>query len=214
MHGAQYAADAVAAGAVAVLTDPAGAAAPDDRPPAAGGPAAVPVLVADPPRALLGSIARAIYGDPSRQLAVVGITGTSGKTTTCYLLEAALAADGSKTGLIGTVQTRIDGEVAPSALTTPEAPDLQALFAVMVERGVSVVAMEVSSHALSLGRVSGTAFAVGAFTNLSQDHLDFHHDMEEYFAAKACCSTAGPRGTSSTSTTRTAPGWPRRIPTR
>ena len=83
------------------------------------------------------------------------------------------------------MQTRIDGEVAPSALTTPEAPDLQALFAVMVERGVSVVAMEVSSHALSLGRVGGTAFAVGAFTNLSQDHLDFHHDMEEYFAAKS-----------------------------
>ena len=73
----------------------------------------------------------------------------------------------------------------PSALTTPEAPDLQALFAVMAERGVDAVAMEVSSHALSLGRVDGTAFAVGAFTNLSQDHLDFHHDMEEYFAAKA-----------------------------
>ena len=99
-------------------------------------PADVPLLVAETPGPLLGSIATAIYGDPSRELAVVGITGTSGKTTTCYLLEAALAADGSKTGLIGTVQTRIDGEVAPSALTTPEAPDLQALFAVMVERGV------------------------------------------------------------------------------
>ena len=169
----------IAAG-LAVLTDPAD---PDaDRPRPTPG---TPVLVADHPRALLGDIARAIYGDPSRRLAVVGITGTSGKTTTCYLLEAALAADGSKTGLIGTVQTRIDGEVAPSALTTPEAPDLQALFAVMVERGVSVVAMEVSSHALSLGRVSGTGFAVGAFTNLSQDHLDFHHDMEEYFQAKS-----------------------------
>ena len=182
VHGAQYAEAAVATGAVAVLTDPAGAAAllnpavPTMR---------VPVLIADTPRALLGEIARAIYGDPSAGLAVVGITGTSGKTTTCYLLEAALAADGSKTGLIGTVQTRIDGEVAPSALTTPEAPDLQALFAVMLERGVSVVAMEVSSHALSLGRVSGTSFALGGFTNLSQDHLDFHHDMEEYFAAKA-----------------------------
>ncbi len=192
-HGAQYARDAVAAGAVAVLTDPIGAAAlesefaPSTGTAAADAPAIqrVPVLIADSPRALLGGIARAIYGDPSRRLAVLGITGTSGKTTTCYLLEAALAADGSKTGLIGTVQTRIDGEVAPSALTTPEAPDLQALFAVMVERGVSVVAMEVSSHALSLGRVGGTAFAVGAFTNLSQDHLDFHHDMEEYFAAKS-----------------------------
>jgi UDP-N-acetylmuramoyl-L-alanyl-D-glutamate--2,6-diaminopimelate ligase len=182
-HGASYAAQAVNAGAVAILTDPAGVAALTG--PDAPAPVTVPLLVADHPRALLGDIARAIYGDPSRRLAVVGITGTSGKTTTCYLLEAALAANGSKTGLIGTVQTRIDGEVAPSALTTPEAPDLQALFAVMAERGVSVVAMEVSSHALSLGRVSGTAFAVGAFTNLSQDHLDFHHDMEEYFQAKS-----------------------------
>ena len=193
-HGAQYAGDAVAAGAVAVLTDPVGAAALESEFVRATGTGTaadaptdrrVPVLVADNPRSLLGGVAKAIYGDPSNRLAVVGITGTSGKTTTCYLLEAALAADGSKTGLIGTVQTRIDGQVAPSALTTPEAPDLQALFAVMLERGVSVVAMEVSSHALSLGRVSGTAFALGAFTNLSQDHLDFHHDMEEYFAAKA-----------------------------
>lgn len=176
VHGSRYAVAAVERGAVAVLTDPAGAAALDGL--------SVPLLVVESPRAALGTIARAVYGDPSRQLAVVGITGTSGKTTTCYLLEAALAADGSKTGLIGTVQTRIDGEVAPSALTTPEAPDLQALFAVMLERGVSVVAMEVSSHALALGRVSGTAFAVGAFTNLSQDHLDYHHDMEEYFRAK------------------------------
>jgi UDP-N-acetylmuramoyl-L-alanyl-D-glutamate--2,6-diaminopimelate ligase len=180
MHGALFAADAVTAGALAVLTDPAGV-----EQLTGSGTLGVPVLVADHPRGLLGDIARLIYGDPSRELAVVGITGTSGKTTTCYLLEAALAADGSKTGLIGTVQTRIDGEVAPSALTTPEAPDLQALFAVMLERNVSVVAMEVSSHALSLGRVSGTAFAVGAFTNLSQDHLDFHHDMAEYFAAKS-----------------------------
>ena len=179
-HGSRYAVDAVAAGAVAVLTDPPGADDIDRAP-----PLGVPVLVADTPRALLGAIARTIYGDPSRTVAVVGITGTSGKTTTCYLLEAALGADGSKTGLIGTVQTRIGGDLAPSALTTPEAPDLQALFAVMLERGVSVVAMEVSSHALSLGRVSGTGFAVGAFTNLSQDHLDFHQDMEQYFAAKA-----------------------------
>jgi UDP-N-acetylmuramoyl-L-alanyl-D-glutamate--2,6-diaminopimelate ligase len=177
VHGATYAADAVAAGALAVLTDAAGAAELADLD--------VPLLVVENPRATLGAVATAIYGDPSRDLAVVGITGTSGKTTTCYLLEAALAADGSRTGLIGTVQTRIDGEVAPSALTTPEAPDLQALFAVMAERGVDAVAMEVSSHALSLGRVSGTSFAVGAFTNLSQDHLDYHHDMEEYFRAKS-----------------------------
>jgi len=195
VHGSRYAADAVRAGAVAVLTDPAGAAVIQET---LGGPPDsetgrttqdppkdTPVLVVDHPRAVLGSVAATVYGDPSRHLGVVGVTGTAGKTTTCYLLEAALAADGSTTGLIGTVETRIDGEVAPSALTTPEAPDLQALFAVMLERGVRVVAMEVSSHALSLGRVAGTSYAVGAFSNLSQDHLDFHHDMEDYFAAKS-----------------------------
>ena len=176
-HGAQYVAQAITAGAVAVLTDDAGARLLPDTPD-------VPLLVVDRPREQLGAVARRIYGDPSSRLAVVGVTGTSGKTTTCYLLEAALAADGSRSGVIGTVQTRIAGVVSPSALTTPEAPDLQALLAVMVERGVSAVAMEVSSHALALGRVSGTGFAVGAFTNLSQDHLDFHHDMEEYFRAK------------------------------
>jgi len=182
-HGSSFARDAVRAGAVAILTDPAGAVAlhgvATDR------AVRVPVLVVDRPRAVLGAVASAVYGDPSRQLTVVGITGTSGKTTTCYLLDAALAADGSTTGLIGTVETRIAGEVAPSALTTPEAPDLQALFAVMVERGVRAVAMEASSHALALGRVAGTSYAVGAFTNLSQDHLDFHHDMRQYFEAKS-----------------------------
>ena len=180
VHGAAFAGDAIAAGAVAVLTDDEGLAMMRQA-----GDVPVPVLVAPSPRGLLGAIAAAVYGDPSSTLQVVGITGTAGKTTTCYLLEAALGADGSRTGLIGTVQTRIDGQVAPSALTTPEAPDLQALFAVMLERGVSVVAMEVSSHALALGRVGGTRFAVGAFTNLSQDHLDFHRDMEDYFAAKS-----------------------------
>ncbi|HEY5879237.1 MAG TPA: UDP-N-acetylmuramoyl-L-alanyl-D-glutamate--2,6-diaminopimelate ligase [Nakamurella sp.] len=175
-HGAQYARQAIDAGALAVLTDDAGA----DQ--LAG--AQAPMLIVERPRDHLGQVARRIYGDPSGRLAVVGVTGTSGKTTTCYLLEAALAADGSRSGVIGTVQTRIDSEVTPSALTTPEAPDLQALLAVMVERGVGAVAMEVSSHALAMGRVSGTRFAVGAFTNLSQDHLDFHHDMEEYFRAK------------------------------
>ncbi|MBM9469246.1 UDP-N-acetylmuramoyl-L-alanyl-D-glutamate--2,6-diaminopimelate ligase [Nakamurella sp. YIM 132084] len=176
-HGAEFAGDAVAAGAVAVLTDPAGAAQLTD--------AGVPVLVAADPRAPLGALAADVYGRPSERLPVVGVTGTSGKTTTCFLLEAALAADGSRTGLIGTVQTSIAGRVLPSALTTPEAPDLQALFAVMLEQGVDVAVMEVSSHALSLGRVAGTGFAVGAFTNLSQDHLDFHSDMQGYFEAKA-----------------------------
>jgi len=179
-HGAQFVDQALAAGAAAVLTDPTGADIIDGT-----GGARVPVLVVGDPRAELGRLAATIYGDPSARLEVIGVTGTSGKTTTCYLIEAALAAAGRVTGLIGTVETRIAGRALPSAFTTPEAPDLQALFALMIEQGVQSVAMEVSSHALAQGRVGGTRFAVGAFTNLSQDHLDFHADMEEYFATKA-----------------------------
>jgi UDP-N-acetylmuramoyl-L-alanyl-D-glutamate--2,6-diaminopimelate ligase len=177
VHGAAFAGDAAARGAVALLTDPAGAQA------AAG--EGLPMLVVPDPRSVLGELSADVYGRPAERLAVLGVTGTSGKTTTCYLLEAALAAAGMRPGLIGTVQTRIDGTATPSALTTPEAPDLQALFAVMVQAGARAVAMEVSSHALALGRVAGTRFAVGGFTNLSQDHLDFHPDMESYFRAKA-----------------------------
>ena len=177
VHGAAYCADAVAAGAVAVLTDPDGRA----RAIASG----VPVFVLADPRARLGEVACWVYGDPSRLLRLIGVTGTSGKTTSTYLIEAGLRAGGHLTGLIGGVQTRIGEERITSSLTTPEAPDLQALFAVMVERGVGAAAMEVSSHSLSLGRVAGTAFDVAVFTNLSQDHLDFHGDLEEYFRAKA-----------------------------
>ena len=176
-HGARFAAAAASAGAVAVFTDPAGAEL------AAG--TGLPVLVADRPRARLGALAAAVYGDPTAGMLVLGITGTNGKTTTAYLLEAGLRAAGHTTGLIGTVATMVAGESVPSTRTTPEATDLQATFAVMRERGVTAVAMEVSSHALSLGRVDGTRFDVGAFTNLSQDHLDFHGGMEDYFAAKA-----------------------------
>ncbi|HSK61103.1 MAG TPA: UDP-N-acetylmuramoyl-L-alanyl-D-glutamate--2,6-diaminopimelate ligase, partial [Actinomycetospora sp.] len=147
--------------------------------------AGVPVLVHADPRAALGPAAARIYGDPSTRLDVLGVTGTSGKTTTVYLLEAALAAAGARTGLIGTVETRLAGRRLPSAFTTPEAPDLQALLATMADDGATTVAMEVSSHALALGRVAGTRFAVGAFTNLSAEHLDFHADMEDYFATKA-----------------------------
>ncbi|WAL69773.1 UDP-N-acetylmuramoyl-L-alanyl-D-glutamate--2,6-diaminopimelate ligase [Amycolatopsis cynarae] len=179
VHGADFAAEALAAGAAAVLTDAEGAERPAVR------DAAVPVLVHPDPRAVLGSVAAWIYGEPSLRLAVLGVTGTSGKTTTSYLVESGLRAAGHTTGLIGTVETRIAGERLASAFTTPEAPDLQALLAVMAEQGVTHVPMEVSSHALALGRVNGTRFAVGAFTNLSQDHLDFHRDMEEYFAAKS-----------------------------
>ncbi len=182
-HGADFADAAISAGAVAVLTDETGAGRPDLRERAER--AGVPILVHGDPRGVLGEAAAWIYGEPSLHLAVLGVTGTSGKTTTTYMIDAGLRAAGLRTGLVGTVETRIAGERLASAFTTPEAPDLQALFAVMVERGVTHVPMEVSSHALALGRVNGTRFAVGAFTNLSQDHLDFHPDMEDYFQAKA-----------------------------
>jgi UDP-N-acetylmuramoyl-L-alanyl-D-glutamate--2,6-diaminopimelate ligase len=178
-HGADFADTAVRAGASAVLTDPVGARAP------ALADGAVPVLVHPDPRSMVGIVAARIYGNPSTKLAALGITGTSGKTTTAYFLEAGLRAAGARTGLLGTVAGRIDEDVLPSTFTTPEAPELQALLALMAERGVTHVPMEVSSHALALGRVTGTTFAVGAFTNLSQDHLDFHTDLEDYFAAKA-----------------------------
>ena len=181
VHGADFAADVLAAGAVAVLTDDHGAQA------FAGAPVAV--LVADDPRAVLGDVAAWVHGDPAEDLLVLGVTGTNGKTTTAFLLEAGLRAAGHTTGLLGTVETRIGDDVVPSVRTTPEAPDLQGLLAVMRERGVTAVAMEVSSHALSLGRVDGVRFDVAGFTNLSQDHLDFHASMEEYEAAKASLFT-------------------------
>jgi UDP-N-acetylmuramoyl-L-alanyl-D-glutamate--2,6-diaminopimelate ligase len=177
VHGAAFCADAVAAGAVAVLTDPDGRA----RATATG----VPVFVLADPRGKLGEVSCWVYGDPSSRLRLIGVTGTSGKTTSTYLLESGLRAAGHQTGLIGGVETRIGRDRLPSTLTTPEAPDLQALFAVMAERGVTAAAMEVSSHALALGRVAGTSFDVAVFTNLSQDHLDFHVDLEDYFRAKA-----------------------------
>ena len=178
-HGARFYRDALDGGAVAVLTDAAGLAALGDD---AG---AVPVLLHPEPRSVLGELAATVYGRPSERLAVVGVTGTSGKTTTTYLVEAGLRSGGRTVGLIGTVGLRIDGVDIPSTLTTPEAPALQALLAVMAERGVDTVVMEVSSHALTLGRVDGIHFAVGGFTNLSRDHLDFHPTMEDYFEAKA-----------------------------
>jgi UDP-N-acetylmuramoyl-L-alanyl-D-glutamate--2,6-diaminopimelate ligase len=177
VHGAAFCDDAAAAGAVAVLTDPDGRA----RAAASG----VPVFVLADPRARLGEIACWVYGDPSSRLRLIGVTGTSGKTTSSYLIESGLRAAGHLTGLVGGVEIRIGKETVASSLTTPEAPDLQALFAVMAERGVTAAAMEVSSHSLSLGRVAGTSFDVAVFTNLSQDHLDFHADLEDYFRAKA-----------------------------
>lgn len=177
-HGAKYAADAISRGAVAVLTDAAGAA-------ELALPVAVPVLVHPGPRSVLGAMAAQVYRRPSEGVMVIGVTGTSGKTTTTYLIEAGLRAGGRTAGLIGTVGIRIDGVDIPSALTTPEAPALQALLALMAEQGVDTAVMEVSSHALSLGRVDGMRFAIGGFTNLSRDHLDFHPTMADYFEAKA-----------------------------
>jgi UDP-N-acetylmuramoyl-L-alanyl-D-glutamate--2,6-diaminopimelate ligase len=177
-HGARYAADAVVRGAVAILTDTAGLA-------ALALPPGVPVLLHPTPRAVLGALAARVFGGPSDALTVIGVTGTSGKTTTTYLVEAGLRAAGRTAGLIGTVGIRIAGVDVPSTLTTPEAPALQGLLALMAERGVDTAVMEVSSHALAQGRVDGVRFAVGGFTNLSRDHLDFHPTMADYFEAKA-----------------------------
>ena len=141
------------------------------------------VRVADTRRAL-GPAAALVHGDPTHQLAVVGVTGTNGKTTVTVMLESIASAAGRQFARVGTLGIRIAGHHKPLTLTTPEASDLQRMFATMVLRGVSLVATEVSSHALALNRVDGTSFAVAAFTNLSQDHLDFHGDMEDYFAAK------------------------------
>jgi UDP-N-acetylmuramoyl-L-alanyl-D-glutamate--2,6-diaminopimelate ligase len=176
-HGAAFCDQAVAAGAIAILTDQAGR----ERAARAG----VPVFVVSSPRDRLGDVSCWIYGDPSQRMTMIGVTGTSGKTTTSYLAEAGLRAAGHETGLVGGVEIRIGRERVGSALTTPEAPDLQALLATMVERGVTATAMEVSSHSLALGRVDGTRYDVAVFTNLSQDHLDFHGGFEDYFKAKA-----------------------------
>jgi UDP-N-acetylmuramoyl-L-alanyl-D-glutamate--2,6-diaminopimelate ligase len=182
-HGARFCAEAAAAGATAVLTDPAG----KELAIRSG----LPVFVVADPRSRLGEVASWVYGNPSQQLTLIGVTGTSGKTTTSYLAESGLRQAGHRTGLVGGVQTRIGEEAIDSALTTPEATDLQALLAAMAEQAVTAAAMEVSSHALALGRVAGTSFDVAVFTNLSQDHLDFHQTMDDYFAAKAALFTPG-----------------------
>jgi UDP-N-acetylmuramoyl-L-alanyl-D-glutamate--2,6-diaminopimelate ligase len=176
-HGAEFCDQAASAGAVAVLTDPAGR----DLAIRSG----LPVFVVAEPRARLGEVSSWVYGNPSGRLLLIGVTGTSGKTTSTYLIESGLRHAGHVTGLIGGVETRIGGIAEPSKLTTPEATELQSLLAVMTEKRVTAAAMEVSSHALALHRVAGTSYEVAVFTNLSQDHLDFHQDMESYFAAKA-----------------------------
>jgi UDP-N-acetylmuramoyl-L-alanyl-D-glutamate--2,6-diaminopimelate ligase len=180
-HGADHAAAAVAAGAVAVLTDAAGL----ERARATG----APVLVVPEPRSVLGGLAARVHDHPATAMRMIGVTGTQGKTTTTRLAEAALEGSGTRAAVVGTVGTRIAGADVKTSLTTPEAPDLHALFAVMRERGVEVCAMEVSSHALVMGRVDGVVFDVAVFLNLGRDHLDFHTDLEDYYRAKASLFT-------------------------
>jgi UDP-N-acetylmuramoyl-L-alanyl-D-glutamate--2,6-diaminopimelate ligase len=136
-------------------------------------------------RAAMGPMAAAFFGHPSEAIEMVGVTGTNGKTTTTFLLERAFEATGASAGLMGTVETHIAGSVSPVVRTTPEAIDLQRTLARMHDAGVRGAAVEVSSHGLVLGRVDGTRFAAAVFTNLTQDHLDFHSTMESYFQAKA-----------------------------
>ncbi|WP_239545629.1 UDP-N-acetylmuramoyl-L-alanyl-D-glutamate--2,6-diaminopimelate ligase [Nocardioides nitrophenolicus] len=180
-HGAAFAEQAAAAGAVALLTDAEGA--------ALAAPTGLPALVVDDPRRVLGAVAALVYGQPAARLRTIGVTGTQGKTTVTRLLDGGLLAAGVRSAVIGTVGTRIAGEEVKTALTTPEAPDLHGLFARMGELDVTACAMEVSSHALVMGRVDGVVFDVAVFTNLGRDHLDFHADLEDYFAAKALLFT-------------------------
>jgi UDP-N-acetylmuramoyl-L-alanyl-D-glutamate--2,6-diaminopimelate ligase len=180
-HGATYWRQAREAGAVAAITDADGAALIDDD---------VPVVVVPEIRPVLGRASALVYGEPATRLRMIGVTGTQGKTTTTRLLEGGLSGSGVPAAVIGTVGTRILGEDVASALTTPEAPDLHRLLRRMVDSGVEACAMEVSSHALVMGRVDGIVFDVAVFLNLGRDHLDFHADMEDYYSAKASLFTA------------------------
>lgn len=174
-HGAHYIASAKAHGAVAVLTDAEGAAISQE----------LPTIVVENVREAGAVLATSFYRSPIRDLASIGITGTNGKTTVTTLLYQLLSAVGRETGLIGTVETRIGADSIESKRTTPEAADLQALAATMRERHLRHLVMEVSSHSLDLKRMVGSHFSIVGFTNLSQDHLDHHKDMESYFAAKS-----------------------------
>ncbi|WP_461170592.1 UDP-N-acetylmuramoyl-L-alanyl-D-glutamate--2,6-diaminopimelate ligase [Arthrobacter sp. Z1-15] len=185
-HGARFAPAAADAGAAAVLTDPDGAAELGQLP--------VPVYVTADPRRLVGPLAAAVFRSrPQDGSAPVlfGVTGTNGKTTTTYFINSLLGALGKTTGLIGTIEILAGGEPIASTLTTPESPQVHGLLALMREKGLDAAAMEVSSHAISYRRVDGVVFDVAGFTNLTQDHLDLHGSMEEYFAAKAALFTPG-----------------------
>ncbi len=188
-HGADFVAQAIEAGAAAVLTDDAGARllALSHRHLRAG------AAWWTSPAAVVGRLSALIYRSqaadgPSPSL--FGVTGTNGKTTTTYFINALLQALGQKTGLIGTIEILAGGEPIPSLLTTPESTDVHALLALMRERGLDAASMEVSSHAVSFHRVDGVVFDVAGFTNLTQDHLDLHGTMEDYFRTKAELFTA------------------------
>lgn len=182
IHGARFARQAVAAGALAILTDAEGSALLDES-------LGVPVLVSSDPRAVTGRIAALIYGtnlaDASNAFELYAVTGTNGKTTTTYFVNSLLRALGKSTGLIGTIEILAGDEPIPSRLTTPESTDIHSLLALMRERRLDAASMEVSSHALAFGRVDSVTFDMAAFTNLTQDHLDLHGDMEGYFQTKA-----------------------------
>ena len=178
-HGAQFAAQAIAQGARAILTDAQGAQI------AAG----LPTIVVSDARIAGALVSAHLYGKPMQEMVSIGITGTNGKTTVSTLLYQLFEKAGRESGLIGTVETRIGRESVPSARTTPEADGLQALAATMSERHLRHLVMEVSSHAMVMKRMHGSHFSIVGFTNLTQDHLDFHHDMESYFAAKASLFT-------------------------
>ncbi len=184
VHGARFAAGAIAAGASAIVTDPEGTAIIEGL---TG--VEIPLLIVEDVSSRLGEIAAAVYGNPARDLRTYAITGTNGKTTTAFLLEYILAAAGRVTGLIGTVTLRLAGHEIPAAMTTPMPADFQRLLADLVSRGGSDLVIEASSHALAQGRTDPVCFDVAGFTNLTQDHLDFHNTFEEYFEAKASLFT-------------------------
>lgn len=171
-HGLNFATEAIKNGAAAVLSDK-----PADI--------SVPLFVSEDARLLVGKISTWYYENPFSKLIAVGITGTNGKTTTVNLVKQMWQLAGKTSGIIGTIGTEIDGNSFPSIRTTPEACDLQAIAALMVQQNVTHLAMEVSSHALVQERLSGAFFKIAAFSNLTQDHLDFHGSMENYFLAKA-----------------------------
>ena len=177
-HGAQFLAQAVANGARAVITDERGRQIIGPEP-------KVPLATVADVRAVAPTVAASIYGTDERTPDLFAVTGTNGKTTTTFMIRALLEALGQATGIIGTIEMSARGQVIPSALTTPEATQLHGVLGRMNEQGVDAVAMEVSSHSLSYGRVDGLRFAVSGYTNLTQDHLDLHGSMDEYFATKA-----------------------------